>query len=203
MSLREMKPMEIQTTNFQPITVVSGLPRSGTSMMMQMLAAGGMEILTDHIRKADDDNSRGYYELEGVKRLAKDQSILQSAPGKAVKIISELLRQLSADYTYQVIFMKRNMSEILASQKQMLIRRGKPVDAIDDQVLSQLFEKHLKATENWLKQQSNFRVLYVHYNQIWKNPKRHVEDINRFLDFMLDEQQMLSVLDEGLYRQRR
>ena len=111
-------------SNPDTIVVVSGLPRSGTSMMMQMLEAGGMDVLTDGRRTADEDNLKGYYEYEKVKALKTDNSWLPRAGGKAVKIISELLRHLPGTHTYRVIFMRRAMEEILASQDRMLIRRG-------------------------------------------------------------------------------
>ena len=112
--------------SFQPgsfVTLVSGLPRSGTSMMMQMLHAGGIPAVTDNIRLADKDNERGYYELEAVKRTKDDASWLRDAPGKAVKVIYLLLYDLPTDYTYRVIFMNRNLDEVLASQRAMLERR--------------------------------------------------------------------------------
>ncbi len=106
------------------ITIVSGLPRSGTSMMMSMLEAGGIGSVVDGIRKADDDNPKGYFEFERVKQLKKDSSWLVEATGKVVKVISQLLRDLPPSYQYKVIFVRRNINEILASQTQMLIRRG-------------------------------------------------------------------------------
>src|SRR5687768_1736541 len=106
------------------ITVVSGLPRSGTSMMMKMLEAGGLEPVVDHVRKPDEDNPKGYYEFERVKALENDREWLPEAKGKFVKVISMLLRHLPADHRFKVIFMQRNMPEVLASQKKMLVRRG-------------------------------------------------------------------------------
>ena len=116
--------------NGKVITVVSGLPRSGTSMMMKMLDAGGMEILSDEVRKADEDNPKGYYEFEKVKELEKDASWMGQAAGKAVKIISALLMHLPEEYSYRIIFMRRKMEEILKSQEQMLIRRDEPTDDV-------------------------------------------------------------------------
>ena len=133
------------------ITVVSGLPRSGTSMMMKMLAAGGMPILTDNTRIPDDDNPGGYFELEKVKALKDGENEwLSEAQGKAVKIISALLEHLPSQYQYRIIFIHRDLGEILASQKQMLVRRGEPADKIDDESLGALFQKHLLQVEKWL-----------------------------------------------------
>jgi len=114
------------------ILIVSGLPRSGTSMMMKMLEAGGMAVLTDNIRTADQDNPRGYYEFERVKQIEHDTAWLPEAQGKAVKMIAGLLKHLPADYVYKIIFMQRDMDEVLASQRQMLVRRGKPTDCASD-----------------------------------------------------------------------
>src|ERR1043165_1737839 len=117
----------------KPITVVSGLPRSGTSMMMKMLEAGGMSLLVDNLRTADDDNPAGYYEFEPVKKLSQgDFDWLEEAQGKAVKVIAALLADLPSAYTYQIIFMRRDMFEILASQNKMLLNRGEDLKKISD-----------------------------------------------------------------------
>src|SRR5687767_8101595 len=108
----------------QEIFVVSGLPRSGTSMMMNMLRAGGLELLVDDRRTSDEDNPEGYFELEAVKKTHLDSSWVDAAPGKLVKVVSEHLRQLPSTHTYRVVFMRRKLDEVLASQRQMLIRRG-------------------------------------------------------------------------------
>src|ERR1700742_3020455 len=136
----------------QSVTVISGLPRSGTSMMMKMLAAGGVPVMTDEIRTADEDNPKGYFELEKVKELAKDHAWLEGAKGKSVKIISALLKHLPAQYTYNVIFIRRRIEEVLASQKQMLIRRGEPTDTVSDQKMADIFQRHVKDVESWLAQ---------------------------------------------------
>lgn len=189
----------------ESITIISGLPRSGTSMMMKMLEAGGIEALVDGIRKADEDNPKGYYEFEVVKNLdkeGKDNSWVQDAQGKVVKIISQLLKDLPPNYTYKIIFIRRNMSEILASQKQMLVRRGEPTDAISDEEMSKLFGMHLVQIESWLKNQPNFDVLYVHYNEILKSPQEHIIRINTFFGGELDVDGMSGVIDNSLHRQR-
>ncbi len=184
------------------ITIVSGLPRSGTSMLMKMLEAGGMEILTDNLRMADEDNPKGYYEFEAVKQLEKNQEWLPDAQGKVVKIISQLLKQLPPRYEYKVIFMRRKMEEILASQKQMLLRRGAPTDAVSDETIAELFKKHLTQIEAWLAEQSNFEVLYIHYSEALEKPAEAAEQINEFLGGSLDIERMKSVVDTSLHRQR-
>lgn len=185
------------------IVLVSGLPRSGTSMMMKMLAAGGLPPLTDHLREPDDDNPKGYYEFERVKKLREgDADWLPLAAGKAVKIISALLEYLPPDYHYRVLFMRREMSEILASQRRMLIRRGEDPAKVDDGEMAGMFEKHLLRVTTWLSAQPYIDVLYVHYNDVLSDPENMSLRIARFLNRKLDIQQMQSVVDPGLYRQR-
>ncbi|MCX6031011.1 MAG: sulfotransferase domain-containing protein [Chloroflexi bacterium] len=187
------------------ITVVSGLPRSGTSMMMSMLDAGGLPSLTDNLRTADEDNPKGYYEFEQVKQIEHEWAWLVDARGKAVKIISELLMRLPADtsYRFKVIFMQRHMAEILASQRQMLIRRGEPADAVSDAQLTLLFTKHLKRFGVWAERQPNLEILYVSYNAMLENPREYAEQVNRFVGGGLDVEKMIAVVDKALYRQRK
>ncbi len=185
------------------INIVSGLPRSGTSMMMRMIEAGGIEPFIDNIRIPDDDNPKGYYELERVKQLERDHTWLHEARGKVVKVISMLLYYLPSKYEYKIIFMQRNMDEILASQAAMLLRKGKQGKDISDEELSVKFIKHLKNIETWLKQQSNIEVLYISYNEILKHPHENVIKINNFMNHRLDDIKMLEVIDNNLYRMRR
>jgi hypothetical protein len=189
--------------NEETITIVSGLPRSGTSMMMKMLEAGGMPILTDNIRTADEDNPRGYYEFERVKQIEHDQSWLEDAKGKAVKMISALLEQLPQDYTYKVIFMRREMEEVLASQRQMLIRRGEATDSISDEKMAELFQRHLRHVERWMEEQPNMEVIYVSYHQVVQNPVEQAQRVNQFLGNTLNLGNMVSIVDRSLHRQRR
>lgn len=185
------------------ITIVSGLPRSGTSMMMNMLQAGGMELLTDEVREADEDNPKGYREFELVKHVEEDKSWLPTAQGKAVKMISALLSKLPSEYTYKVIFMERNIDEVLASQEQMLIRRGEQTDAVSDKSMKDLYSRHLRLIKGWLNQQPNFDILYINYNDTLRNPQLNAEAINKFMDGALNVESMAEVVDKGLYRQRR
>ena len=153
------------------IYVVSGLPRSGTSMMMKMLEAGGLSALTDNIRTADDDNLQGYYEFERVKAMKDgDTAWVGEAQGKVIKVISALLESLPAGYHYKVIFMEREMVEILASQRKMLERRGKPGNPAEDGKFADLYGKHLEKVKAWLARQENMKVLYVRYNEMLKEP---------------------------------
>lgn len=189
--------------NQEAIIVVSGLPRSGTSMMMKMLNAGGIEAVTDNLRVADEDNPKGYFELEKVKQLDKDNSWLADCKGKVVKIISMLLKPLPATYPYKIIFMRRKMEEILASQRQMLIRRGQPTDTVPDAKMAEMFNKHLRDMEAFIAAQPNVDCLYVSYNEVLENPAPHIETINRFLGGDLNTGAMHEVVDKALHRQRK
>ena len=185
------------------IVVVSGLPRSGTSMMMKMLEAGGIPPLTDEIREPDRDNPKGYYEFERVKQMDKgDVAWLPEAPGKAVKVIAALLKHLPAEYEYRVIFMQRDLEETLRSQKKMLARRGQPGDTVPDEEMARLFTKHLEQVKQWLDNQPNFQVMFVSYNDVISAPREQAEKINRFLGGRLALEPMVDVIDPQLYRQR-
>ena len=184
------------------ITIVSGLPRSGTSMMMKVLEAGGMEIVTDNLRTADEDNPKGYYELEDVKALKDgDDSWIVGAPGKAVKVISSLLEYLPSNYKYKIIFMRREIAEILASQKQMLIRRGEPSGG-DDQQMAEMFQEHLKRVRVWLANQPHMDVRYVDYNKLMGDPDPEIKAVAEFLGLTENLDTMLAVPDKKLYRQK-
>lgn len=187
----------------QEITVVSGLPRSGTSMMMNMLEAGGMQILTDSQRTADQDNPKGYYEYERVKAI-KDGDVewLIKAQGKAVKIIAALVPYLPTTYTYRILFMRRSMPEILASQRKMLVNRGQDPGKYDDTLMSGIYEKHLRQVEYWMKQQANLQHMDINYNQLLADPISYVAHLNQFMGGNLQAEAMLKVIDPHLYRQR-
>ncbi len=184
------------------VIVVTGLPRSGTSMMMKMLQAGGVEIVTDNVRKADEDNPEGYYEFEKVKRIGEDASWLDEARGKAVKMASMLLYDLPLDRTYKLVFMRRKMDEILASQRKMLERKGTG-DEFDDGEMRGLFSRHLAEVESWISRQENMEVLYVDYNEMLLDPLENIRRLKRFLGDDLDEERMAGVVDPSLYRNRK
>ena len=184
------------------IIVVSGLPRSGTSMMMKMLAEGGLEIVTDAIRAADDDNPNGYFELEAVKALSGGAGAwLETARGKAVKIISALLEHLPGAYRYRVIFMERSLPEVLASQKKMLANRDEQ-SATADETMQAEFRKHLDAVKYWLARQPNIRVLYVDYKQMLASPEAASRAVVDFTGLPLDVAKMQGVPNQALYRNR-
>jgi len=185
------------------ITIVSGLPRSGTSMMMMMLEAGGMEVVVDNIRKPDEDNPKGYYEFETVKKIKENVSWLDGTFGKAFKMVYLLLYDLPPDKNYKIIFMKRKMKEIIASQRKMLERKGLSSDTADDEKMGKLFENQLAEIQGWLAVQKNIAVLYIDYNNFIDTPLENAKAVNRFLDDKLDIQKMAEVVDKSLYRQRK
>jgi len=187
-----------------PIVVVSGLPRSGTSMAMKMLEAGGVPIVTDGVRTADESNPKGYYEFERVKELDKngDTAWLGDARGKAVKIISFLLTYLPDHYDYQVVFMNRDVDEVLASQNKMLVARGEAADTADDAKMREAYGKHLEKVGRFLRSRSCFTTLQVRYGDVIDNPAGEARRLNAFLGGRLNVEQMATVADRELYRNR-
>ncbi len=171
-------------------------------MLMKMLAAGGLPILTDCTRGADADNPGGYYEFEKVKQLEKDTTWIESAEGKAVKVISQLLDRLPLHKPYKIVFVHRKMDEILASQRAMLARRGQPSDRISDAEMAEAFDRHLNAVQQWLTEHPQMEVLYVNYSAVLCDPLATSHEVKTFLARPLDVRQMASVVDESLYRQR-
>jgi hypothetical protein len=170
---------------------------------MKMLDAGGIPPLTDHIRTPDSDNPLGYYEFERVKKLREgDVAWLPQAQGKVVKVIAALLTHLPADYEYRVLFMRRKIEEILASQAKMLENRGEE-SKVDDATMADLFQKHLHQVRAWMNSQPNLLYLDIDYNAMLAEPAPYVRQINQFLGSHLDEAAMAAVVDPSLYRQRK
>jgi len=187
----------------RPIVVVSGLPRSGTSMMMRMLEQGGMPILSDGVRTADESNPRGYYEFTPVKALGKSPDVgwLAGARGRAVKVVSSLLEHLPARHTYRVIFMRRDLDEVIASQNAMLARRGEPVTASAD--LRQTFEAHLRRVLGLVARRPGFALLEVRYADALSHPAEEAARVAAFVGRRLDAAKMAAAVEEQLYRNRR
>jgi hypothetical protein len=188
----------------EPIVVVSGLPRSGTSMMMKMLEAGGVPIMTDAIRTADVDNPKGYYEYERVKELEKetDKSYVREGRGKALKVISFLLKELPDDNFYRIVFMRRDLTEVISSQNKMLDRRGEQ-SITDDEMMAEAYRNHLAAVRILVRKRPNFEILEVRYDAAVKQPKEAARAVNEFLGGTLDEKAMVAAVDAELYRNRR
>lgn len=188
----------------EPIVVVSGLPRSGTSMLMKMLEAGGVAVMTDGQRAADEDNPRGYFEVERVKALAqdKDPAWLGEARGKAVKVISYLLRSLPAQFNYRVVFVRRDLDEVLASQSKMLARRGEK-DEVPAQKMREVFAKDVARARELLANDPRFESLEVDHAAIVARPLEEARRIAGFVGGGLDVEAMAAAVDPSLYRNRR
>ena len=184
------------------ITIVSGLPRSGTSLMMQMLDAGGLPVLSDGKREADTDNPKGYLEWERVKQLPKDPSLIAEAEGKVVKVISQLILSLPSGHEYRVILMQRPLPEVLKSQDEMLRRRGNADSTTDTSVIEEAFQGHLIEVNKWLAGKANVQVARVHYHRVLREPKAVAGEIAAFLRVPLDIEAMVRQVDRNLYRNR-
>ncbi len=187
----------------EPVVVVSGLPRSGTSKAMKMLDAAGVPVVTDGAREADIDNPKGYFEDDRVLKLAEtdDKTWLKDARGKAIKIISYLVRHLPDDNNYKVIFMVRDLDEVLASQAKMLERRGEDNDG-DDEQMRTLFESDLWRTRYFIKHNRHVEALEVGYRDVLNDPETQASRIASFLGGKRDIEAMASVVDPSLYRNR-
>ncbi|MCB9831725.1 MAG: sulfotransferase family protein [Planctomycetes bacterium] len=186
----------------ETITLVSGLPRSGTSLMMRMLHVGGLPVLSDGEREADEDNLGGYFELEAVKITEADASWVGEARGKVVKVIHHFLEFLPPDRRYRVLFMRRRLEEIIASQRQMLIRRGSGEGGPSDREMTVILRQELLRVMHWLKDRPNFAVLYVDYNELMSDPTATIASLQGFLGPGLDYARMAEVVDPTHYRQR-
>jgi len=184
------------------ITIVSGLPRSGTSLMMQMLSAGGMAVVSDGERQADTDNPKGYLEWETIKQLPKNPAVMEQAEGKAVKVISQLILSLPAGHEYRVIFMQRPLPEVMASQDEMLRRRGTFDPSVNNSAMVNAFRDHLFRVNTWLNRQTNLKLLRVSYHDVLSDPKGLSGQIAQFLELPLNVEAMAQQVDSSLYRQR-
>jgi hypothetical protein len=186
----------------RPIVVVSGLPRSGTSLAMKMLEAGGVDVVTDGVRVADVSNPNGYYELERVKQLEgmRDVAWLADARGKAVKIVSFLLTWLPETYDYRVIFMERRLDEVMASQDAMLAQRGEQAAA--ERAARGLYDDHLRQVERFMARRVCFSVLRVDYASVVARPADAAARMAAFVQRPLDVARMAAVADPALYRNR-
>jgi hypothetical protein len=183
------------------IVIVSGLPRSGTSLMMQMLASGGMEVVTDNLRTADTDNPRGYLELEKAKKVKQDASWLPETRGKTFKMVSQLLYDLPATERYRILFMERDLDEVLRSQEKMLERLGGTAGPREQ--MTRAFTLHLERLHAWLAQQRNMEVLCVRYNDLVGQPEEQASRVCEFLGGRLDAEKMVQAVDPSLYRNRK
>jgi hypothetical protein len=170
--------------------------------MMQMLAAGGMTLLTDHERQPDIDNPRGYCEWEPIKLLPKEPHRIDEAEGKAVKVITQLLLSVPRGRVYKLIFMERPLPEVLASQDEMLKRRGS-TQSVDAALLASAFRDHMREVIAWLEQREDIPVCRMGYRKVLGDPVRSAHMIREFLDLDLNVEAMAGQVDPALYRNRR
>jgi hypothetical protein len=168
-----------------------------------MLEAGGVPVLIDEVRESDDDNPNGYYEFEAVKQTRHNHSWLHHAGGKAVKMVYRLLYDLPPDFCYRVLFMRRDILEILASQRKMLERNGLPTDAVQDAEMQQLFESELAKSIRWMRRQDHLRFIEINYNELIDHPQSVLQSVDGFLKQSLDLAAMAAVINPRLYRNRR
>jgi predicted AlkP superfamily phosphohydrolase/phosphomutase/tetratricopeptide (TPR) repeat protein len=185
------------------VTVVAGLPRSGTSMLMQMLAAGGLALYTDGKRSADEDNPRGYFEAEDATRLHQHRDWVAGARGKAVKVVAQLLPMLPGDQRYRVLFIERDPAEVLRSQKVMLERLGRPLPKLSDDKLAQAYAQQVRRVKLWMVQRPNVEVLFLSHIAVIEDPEATAQRIDAFLGASLDQGPMVAAVDPTLHRQRR
>ncbi len=173
-------------------------------MTMQMLAAGGVKVVTDGVRKPGEDNPKGYYEDVRVKDLAEDdvdRTWVRDARGKAIKIISFLLNYLPENNNYKVIFMRRDLSEVLASQQKMLDRHGEENDT-DDEKMLEVWKDHLWKVNYLMTRADRFELLNVPYRDVVAKPVEQARRIKEFLGLSVEPEQMAGAVDEKLYRNR-
>ena len=190
----------------QIITIVTGLPRSGTSMMMQMLVAGGMSPLTDHQREADASNPKGYFEYDKATQFGSDSSWIGDASGKVVKIVAQLLPELPTETNgkpahYRVVFMERDLEEVLASQQTMLDHQGRQGANLDRGRLADVFKEQLRKVHRSIDDR-NIPCLVVQHATVIRDPQSVAEIVNNFFDGTLDVAAMATVVDPALYRER-
>lgn len=180
------------------ILIVSGLPRSGTSMMMQMIAKSGITILTDELRVADHSNPKGYYEFEPVKSLAKDNSWMDQAQGKCVKIIAQLLPFIRKEFQYKVIYMDRNLDEVLKSQNVMLGKGDQPVNP----VIADVFKKQVASVTKFLQESPNIETLTINYRESIEDPAGVAKKVAEFIGKPEMEETMSAAVSKDLYRNK-
>jgi Sulfotransferase domain len=201
--LEALKRM-FRKTQGEPILVVSGLPRSGTSMLMKMLEAGGMPMMTDRERVADIDNPKGYFEFERIKHLEKegDKSYIREARGKALKVISFLIKDLPDDNDYKVIFMRRDLDEVLASQNKMIQRLQTADSSAAEAAMKEAYRNDIVRTRLLCQKRPNFELIEIHYKRAIEDPAATARSVNAFVGGQLDEAAMREAVDGSLYRNR-
>lgn len=184
------------------IIVVTGLPRSGTSLTMQILQAAGIEIFTDNKRRPDISNPKGYFEHELVKKIQSDSSWMKDVKGKAIKIVSPLLAYLPVNYNYKIIFVERDLLEIIQSQEKMISELDSEDEKLKPEILKRIFNKNVERTKKWINSQSNMKCLNVSYFDIVNNFEEEIFRIEKFLNVKINKEKTKLIIDKKLYRSR-
>ncbi len=170
---------------------------------MQMLAAGGIPPLTDSLRVADDDNPRGYYELESARQIGQNSSFLEAARGKAVKLIHALVVKLpESEREYRIVFMDRPIEEVIRSQSKMLEREGKAGANLPPNRLGAIFQQQREGARKNLDNRPDVQLLDLDYPSIIADPQGAADKLNNFLGGNLDVRAMIETVDPDLYRNR-
>lgn len=185
------------------ITIVSGVPRSGTSLMMQMLIAGGMTPLADGARAADISNPRGYFEWEKAKSLPREPGLIAEAEGKVVKIISTLLPSLPNTFPYKIIFMERSLAEVMASQAVMIQKLGTPGASLSSEGMVRALKSHVNQVKATVGLRPEMSLCWIDHHQVITYPDTAAASLRQFLGVPLDLQAMASQVELSLYRQRQ
>jgi len=161
-----------------------------------------MPVLTDGVRAPDADNPRGYVEFEPVKHTKQDASWVARAQGKAVKVVYPLLRDLPRGYQYRVIMMRRDVKEVVASQRAMLERRGRAGADVSDGRMAEIFEEEMRSILGWLSRELGFEILEINYRDCVHRTAAVSASVSSFLGGRLDESRMAAAVDPSLCRQR-
>jgi hypothetical protein len=179
------------------VTIVTGLPRSGTSLMMQLLNKSSLEILSDGIRQKDISNPEGYYELEAVKGIVRDNSFLKDAAGKVVKIVAPLPVYLDKSLDYRIVFMRREIEEVLRSQEKMLNKD----QTSEREKFRTIYEMHLKKTYHFFESNS-IPYIDIQYKQLLNESEQELKRLINFLELSTPIEELLSVIKVDLYRNK-
>lgn len=185
------------------IIIVSGLPRTGTSMMMNILKESGIRILEDQSREANEHNPEGYFEYQPVLELPEGNiSWLENAEGQAVKVNSYYIQHLPPKYEYKVLFMERNIEEIVKSQHKTLADEGKKFHKKEIKMMGDYFRTHIKQIKTWISLQPNFSVLYISYSALVSTPGQYPSIIGEFLEYDAEKLNVEKVVDKKLYKEK-
>ncbi len=183
------------------ITVVSGLPRSGTSLMMQILEVNGFDILTDNVKTADESNPKGYYEYGKVKKIIKDNNWISEAEGKTIKVIVQLLFYLPLNFNYKIILMERNIDEILDSQAKMLQMLGNKKQIPSD-ILRKTFQQQMDKSINWMQLQPNIESVRISFGNLFRSPDEELKKLIHLFDGKIEYDISRNVINPALYREK-